>query len=118
MQQHYEELSNTEKYFIVILLALYAGFIITAALTIGDYVPCVLDLEPESKCNFGDYFAGLTPFLVISYALSCATVLSAYYLNKLSKKSIVFFRLLFIPPLVFLVYYFYYYGAELLKAFM
>jgi hypothetical protein len=117
MPQKYEALTNTEKYFIVILLALYVVLLVIATLTMGHYVPCVFDMAPQAKCDFASYIASLTPFYGIMHALSCAIVLSAYYLNKLSIKSIQFFRLLTIPPLLFLVYYLYHYGDALIQAF-
>ncbi|HQO17026.1 MAG TPA: hypothetical protein PLG02_08690 [Methylotenera sp.] len=113
MPQSYEALSDTEKYFIVILLALYAGTFLVGIIFWGE-VPCILDLEGE--CNFGTYFKRLLPFYGFTFAINIAIVVSAYYLNKLAKKSILIFRGLILPPLLCLFYYLYLYGSHFIKA--
>jgi|GEM_PF-1001249 hypothetical protein len=116
MQVHYEPLSNTEKYFIVILLITYAVLLLSALLMTGsDYIPCKLDID--KNCDTTQYFLRLLPFYAITFSLNIGIVLSAYYLNKLAKKSIYFFRTLTIPPFIFLIYYSSQHGNELLRAF-
>ncbi len=113
MSQQYENLSNTESYFVVVLLVLYVLAILLGLLTWGE-APCVLDMD--GACGFGEYFWRLLPFYGFTFALNFAIVLSAYYLNKLSKKSILIFRALTVPPLLLIFYYSYHFGEDLLKA--
>ena len=113
MSPNYETLSDAEKYFIVILLALYAGTFLIGIMFLGE-VPCMVDLEGE--CKFGTYFKQLLPFYGFTFALNIAIVMSAYYLNKLAKKSIFIFRGLILPPLLALFYYLYHYGSNFVRA--
>lgn len=116
MQVRYEALSNTEKYFIVILLITYVALLVTALFITGnDYIPC--KLEVDENCDTVHYFLRLLPFYAITFSLNIGIVLSAYYLNKLAKKSIYFFRALIVPPFIFLVVYTSQYGDALLRAF-
>lgn len=114
MSQHYETLSSTESYFVVILLALYLASLLVGLIFWGA-TPCVL--APESECGFAEYFKRLLPFYGFTFAINIVIVLSAYYNNKLSKKSILIFRALFVPPILCTVYYLYHFGGDLLKAF-
>jgi len=113
VSQQYENLSSNESYFVVILLVLYVLTILLGLLTWGE-APCVLDVD--GACGFGEYFKRLLPFYGFTFALNFAIVLSAYYLNKLSKKSILIFRALTVPPLLLIFYYCYHFGNDLLKA--
>jgi hypothetical protein len=116
MQVRYEALSNTEKYFIVILLVTYVALLVTALFITGDnYVPCKLEID--ENCDAAQYFLRLLPFYAITFSLNIGIVLSAYYLNKLAKKSIYFFRALILPPFILLIDYTSQYGNELLRAF-
>ena len=113
MSQQYEKLSSTEGNFVVVLLVLYGFAILLGLLTWGE-APCVLDMD--GTCGFGEYFKRLLPFYGFTFALNFAIVLSAYYLNKLSEKSILIFRALILPPLLLIFYYAYHFGGDLLKA--
>ena len=102
MSQQYEELSNTEKYFIVILLLIYIAALISAFILINHHsTPCKL----SDQCGLWQDFLGLAPFYAIMTALNSAIVLSAYYINKLSKKSVQQFRMLTVPPFILLMYF-------------
>lgn len=113
MTLQYEKLSSTESYFVVVLLVLYVLSILLGLAAWGE-APCVLDFD--GKCGMGEYVKRLLPFYGFSFAINFAIVLSAYYLNKLSKKSILIFRALIVPPLLLIFYYFYHFGDDLLKA--
>lgn len=114
MSQQYEKLTSTESYFVVILLVLYVLAILLGLLTWGE-APCVLAID-GSQCDFGEYIKRLLPFYGFTFAINFAIILSAYYLNKLSKKSILIFRALLVPPLLLIFYYFNQFGSDLLKA--
>ncbi|MGB4811190.1 MAG: hypothetical protein WBP13_01735 [Methylophilaceae bacterium] len=114
MAQQYEALTNTEKYFIVILLIIYMALLVTTLLIMGTHPP-PCRLEIDKNCGLWQYFLGIAPFYTSMFTLNTAIVLSAYYLNKLSIKSVKFFRLLTLPPFLLLIYYFYNYGDELAK---
>ncbi len=74
-------------------------------------------LEIDENCDAAQYFLRLLPFYAITFSLNIGIVLSAYYLNKLAKKSIYFFRALILPPFILLIDYTSQYGNELLRAF-
>lgn len=114
MSQQYEALTSTESVFVVILLVLYVAALLIGLIFWGA-TPCVL--APERDCGFAEYFKRLLPFYGFTFAINIAIVLAAYYNNKLSKKSILIFRALFLPPVLCVVYYLYRYGDDLLKAF-
>ncbi len=117
MTQQYEALTNTEKNFVVILLLAYFALMVAALILVGDAnTPCKLDID--ENCEAGRFFMRLLPFYAITFSLNIGIVLSAYYINKLGKKSIDFFKALTVPPFIFLIYYLYHYGALLLRAFM